>query len=461
LHNLSIFGTSSDAGKSVITALLAKALQKRGFKTAPFKAQNVSNNARVCEDGSEIGVAQYFQADLLGIEKSYRLNPILLKSGSKGKVTLILEGKSKGEISFKEYLKMMDTLKPIIKRSFEDLKRDFDIIVSEGAGSPVELNLMHKDLSNIFMARTFNNKIILVADIERGGVFASIWGVYNLLPKDLQKNLIGVVINKFRGDISFFKEGERIIQEEFKIPVLGVLPYYNFNLFYEDSQSLINYSQNKSPKIRVGIIKLKHLSNFTDFEPLIADREIEVSFCLDNFDYFDVLIIPGSKLTIEDLKELKKNGVFKKLQEYKKPIFGICGGFEMMFENLIDKESVESDGFEKEKGFGFIKDNIIFTKDKITKNQTYKIFGFEIKGYEIRNGKSEKDILYYQNRNVWGTFVHSVFDNDEFRNTFFKNINPFYEGFDFKRYKEKKIENFLNIFEQHIDIDKIIRCLQK
>ncbi len=461
MHNISIFGTSSDSGKSIVTALLAKALQKRGYKTAPFKAQNVSNNARVCDDGSEIGVAQYFQAKILPIKTSYHLNPILLKSGSKGKVTLILKGKAKGEISFKEYLNILDTLKPAVKESFNYLDKNFDIVICEGAGSPVELNLLKKDLSNSFVAKEFKTKIILVADIERGGVFASIWGVYNLLEKEIRENVIGVIINKFRGDISFFKDGIKIIEEKFKIPVLGVLPYFDFNLFFEDSQSILNYSQNKNPKIRVGILKLNHISNFTDFEPLIADSQIEVSFCKGGFEYFDLIIVPGSKLTIEDLKSLKKEGIFKKLKNYKKPIFGICGGFEMMFEKLIDKEGVENSSPIEEEGFGFIKDKIIFKNSKITKAKKYKIFGFTVDGYEIRNAKSLKNILFFEKDNIFGTFVHGIFDDNEFRTHFFKKIDPSYEKFDFKKYKEEKIGKFLEIFEKSIDLDKIERCLQK
>lgn len=460
MHNLSVFGTSSDSGKSLITAFLAKSLSNRGYKTAPFKAQNVSNNARVCEDGSEIGTAQYFQAKIIPIKTSYHLNPILLKSASKGKVSLVLKGKMQGEISFREYLKMMDTLKPAVIDSFKYLDKNFDIVIAEGAGSPVELNLLHKDLSNTFIAKEFKTKIVLVADIERGGVFASIWGVYNLLQEDLRKNVIGVIINKFRGDVSFFKEGIKIIENSFKIPVLGVVPYFDFNLFFEDSQSLLNYVQNKNPKIRVGVLKLKHISNFTDFEPLIADPQIEISFCYGSFEYFDLIIIPGSKLTIEDLRELKRDKIFEKIKSLKKPIFGICGGFEMMFEELIDN-GVENSFFVKEEGFGFIKDKIVFKKEKITKAGRYKIFDFFIEGYEIRNGRSLKNLIYFRENSIWGTFVHGIFDNDDFREYFFKLIDPSYEKFDFQKYKNQKINKFLDIFEKNVDMNKIERCLQK
>ncbi len=246
MNNLSIFGTHSDSGKSTITWLIGRLLQERGLSVAPFKAQNVSNNARVCEDGSEISIAQYFQAEVLGVEPSFVLNPILLKSGRGSLASLIVEGQVVRDKDVREYYRDLDALKPSVQRCFEHVSSRYDCVIAEGAGSPVELNLMDKDLSNIFIATKYKTKIILVADIEKGGVFASIWGVYNLLPKELQKNVIGVIINKFRGDMSLFDEGVRIIEEEFKIPVLGVLPYEPFNLGFEDSASLSNFIQDCS-----------------------------------------------------------------------------------------------------------------------------------------------------------------------------------------------------------------------
>ena len=190
MHNISIFGTSSDAGKSTITFVIAKLLQEEGLRVTPFKAQNVSNNAKVADDNSEIAIAQYFQAkEVLGIETSYHQNPVLLKSGYGSTSSLIIEGKAVEQKDVRAYYRDIDTLKPIVKKNFEYLAKEYDIIVAEGAGSPVELNLMDKDLSNIFIASEFNTKIILVADIQKGGVFASIWGVYNLLPKKLKQNV--------------------------------------------------------------------------------------------------------------------------------------------------------------------------------------------------------------------------------------------------------------------------------
>ena len=268
MKNISIFGTSSDAGKSTLTFVIAKIIQDLGYSVVPFKAQNVSNNSKVCDDNSEIAIAQHFQAEVLGVKTSYHLNPILLKSGRANSASLIVEGKVVSDKDVREYYRDLDLLKPAVDRCFQYLNEQYDCVVCEGAGSPVELNLMDKDLSNIYIADTYNTKIILVADIQKGGVFASIWGVYNLLPKKLQKNVIGVIVNKFQGDMTLFDEGVRIIEEDFKIPVLGVLPYLPFNLGFEDSASLKNFTQNcRNATKKVAVINYPHMSNYNDFEP--------------------------------------------------------------------------------------------------------------------------------------------------------------------------------------------------
>jgi len=445
MKNISIFGTSSDAGKSTITFIIAKLLQDLGHNVAPFKAQNVSNNSHVCDDKSEIAIAQYFQAEVLGLETSYHLNPILLKSGKGSSATLIVEGKVVEQKDVREYYKDLDLLKPAVKRCFEYLDNKYDCLVCEGAGSPVELNLMTKDLSNIFIASNYDTKIILVADIQKGGVFASIWGVYNLLPKKLQKNIIGVIINKFQGDMSLFDEGVRIIQEEFKIPVLAVLPYIPFNLGFEDSQSLVNFKQDCSKaKQKIAVINYPTMSNYNDFEPLITSKDICLEFITSNIslERFDLVILPGSKLVIKDLKWLKQTGLFDQLKSTKQKILGICGGYEMMFENIIDKDAVESDEPSIQKGLGFIDDDIIFIKEKILKKQNYEIFGKFVKGFEIHHGISEKYPLYYEKGNIKGTFVHGLFDDEKFM-----------------KYKKETINTFVNTMKEKIDMKRILKSV--
>lgn len=456
-HNISIFGTSSDAGKSTITFVIAKILQNLGLRVAPFKAQNVSNNSMVCDDGGEIGVAQAFQAEVLNLPISYHFNPILLKIEAKGKSQIILEGKAKKSLSPREYYKNIDKLKPIVKRNFKFLQKNYDVVIAEGAGSPVELNLLKKDLSNYYIAEKFNTKIILVADIEKGGVFASIYGTYALLSKKQRKNLIGVIINKFRGDISLFKEGVEIIEKRFKIPVLGVIPYTPFNLSFEDSQSLLNYTQRvKNPKIRVAVIKFPKMSNFNDFEPLIADNEIELNFISSgDINSYDIIILGGTKSTIEDLRWLKLTNLFNQIRESKKIIFGICGGYQMLFKRIKDIKGVENSPNTIENGFNFFPDEVIFQKEKIVKKGEYRVFGLKVQGFEIHNGVSKH--LYLQKDNIYGTFIHQIFDNDNFRNYLFKKINPTYKGYNYQKYKKRSIKKFITQIEKNLKIKKVIK----
>ncbi len=438
---ISIFGTSSDAGKSTITFILGKIFQEFGLKVAPFKAQNVSNNATVADDNSEIAYSQYFQALALKEKTSWQNNPILLKSGGKNLSYLVLRGKAIKKSSIKDYYKNLDRLKPVVKEAMDGLLSEYDLVVAEGAGSPVELNLMDKDLSNLFIAKEYNSKIIIVADIEKGGVFASVYGVYHLLPKELQKRVAGVVINKFRGDLRLFDEGIRIIEEEFKIPVLGVLPYFEFNLGFEDSQSLKNYSQiqKKEPTKRVGIISYPTISNYNDFEPLIVNPDFFVEFIDYDRDLegFDLVILPGSKLVMRDLRWLKRIGLFDRLKRREKEILGVCGGYEMMFEELIDEDGVESE-IKKEEGLGFIDDRVYFQKEKVVKRGVYDIFGKRVNGFEMHSGVSRRYPLLYQNRNIKGTFIHSLFDDEEFKN-----------------FQTAEIEKFVSKAKEYLDLERV------
>jgi adenosylcobyric acid synthase len=311
--------------------------------------------------------------------------------------------------------------------------------VAEGAGSPVELNLMDKDLSNIYIATEFNTKIILVADIEKGGVFASIYGVYNLLPKQLRDNIIGVIINKFRGDLTLFDIGIDIIEKEFGIPVLGVLPYKPFNLGFEDSQSLLNFKQDCSKSTRkVAIINYPTMSNYNDFEPLLADPNTCVEFISSNIDLssYECIILPGSKLVIQDLQWLKDTALFEQIKKHKKAgnihIIGICGGYEMMFEHIIDNECIEVSQASTVEALGFIDDNIIFQKEKILKCNGHT--------FEIHHGISIKYPNEYKSKNVYGTFKHGLFVDEWF-----------------EIYSRKTIDTFIETMKKRLDIERIIK----
>ena len=441
MHNISIFGTSSDAGKSTITWVIGRILQDTGYTVAPFKAQNVSNNAHVADDGSEIAIAQHFQAKALGVATSWHNNPVLLKSGRGSSASLIVGGKVAADKDVREYYRDLNSLKPIVKEAFETLDKKYDCVIAEGAGSPVELNLMDKDLSNIFIASEYNTKIILVADIEKGGVFASIYGVYHLLPEPLRANVIGVIVNKFRGDMSLFDEGVRIIEKEFGIPVLGVLPYEPFNLGFEDSQSLRNYVQDCSKATRhVAVIAYPTMSNYTDFEPLLADPNTCVEFVSSNIDLsgYECIILPGSKRVMQDLAWLKETGLFIQIQrhyeEEKIHLIGICGGYQMMFECIIDNECVEVQEPTTVNALRFIDDEIRFQKEKILKSDGDK--------YEIHHGTSQKYPHEYKSKNIYGTFSHGLFVDEWF-----------------KSYEKERITAFVEKMKAHLDSERIVQSV--
>ena len=461
MRSLSIFGTSSDAGKSTLAFAITYLLHKRGIKVAPFKAQNVSNNSVVTDiDTGEIAIPQAFAAEAIGLKTTPLFNPILLKSGGASKAHMIINGKSIGDTNVWEYYRNMKKLKPIVKEAFEKLQAEYECIVAEGAGSPVELNLMDKDLSNIYVAKKFDTKIILVADIQRGGVFASVYGVYKLLPNKLRKNVIGVVINKFQGDMRLFDEGVSIIEQHFGIPVLGVVPFRPFNLGFEDSASLMGYSQDLSrASIKVGVIKLPHISNFTDFEPLVVDDEIELSFITTPTEALscDMLILPGSKRVVDDLAWLRERGFEELLCDKKRLIIAICGGYEMLFERLLDDAAVESQVRET-KGLGRFKGDVVFQKEKIVQKGCYKLFGIMCQGYEIHNGTTKKRSK--KKKNLYGTFVHGIFENDALREHLFRKINPHYQGYNFKEYKKSAIADFARHIERHLDMEKIYKEIQ-
>lgn len=461
---LAVFGTSSDAGKTSIVMALCRIFADRGIKVAPFKAQNVSNNSAVTIEGREISRAQCLQAEAARVDPSYRFNPVLLKSHGMSSVQVIVNGLVYKNQSVETYYAKIDTLKNEVKKSFTHLLHEYDLVIAEGAGSPVELNLLHKDLSNTYIANTFNTQNILVADIERGGVFASIYGTLELMDPVMRRNLIGVVVNKFRGNRQFFVEGEKIIKERFGVPVLGVLPFQTLNVDMEDSQSLQNYQQRLSAvKIRIAVIAYPGLSNYNDLDVLMADPEISVEM-INSFRplaQFDMLLLPGSKTVIRDLQWLKQQGLFKEIQTFAKPIFGLCGGFQMLCTTLNDPDALEHDTASTEKGLNFIYDTVTYESPKILRRGYYPLFSFAaIKGYEIHSGRMDKYPLYYQREQITGTHVHGVFDHDAFRRDYFKAINPEYQGYYYAQYRETQIQDFANMVANNLDIEAILNHLR-
>lgn len=461
---LAILGTGSDAGKTSLVMALCRIFADQGLKVAPFKAQNVSNNSAVTQEGREISRAQCLQSEAARVEPSYLFNPVLLKSHGNGSVQVIVNGLVHKKQLIAAYYDEIDELKLQVQQAFSRLQQDYDLVIAEGAGSPVELNLLDKDLSNTFVANTFNTKNILVADIERGGVFASIYGTMALMDPVMRSNLSGVIINKFRGDRRFFDEGEKIIRDRFGVPVLGVLPFRPLNIDMEDSQSLANYQQRLDDvKIRVGVIAYPGLSNYNDLDVLMADPElyIELIHAYRPLNSFDMVLLPGSKTVIRDLQWLKEQGLFKELQQFNRPVFGLCGGFQMLCQSLHDPDMLEHDTASVETGLGFIDDIVVYQSPKLLQRGYYQLFSYTaIKGYEIHCGRMDKYPLYCQSGRFTGTHVHGVFDDDTFRGDYFKAINPDYQGFDFACYREGQIQGFADMVSENLDTDAILQALQ-
>jgi adenosylcobyric acid synthase len=443
---------------------LCRIFADQGLKVAPFKAQNVSNNSAVTPEGREISRAQCLQAEAARVEPSYLFNPVLLKSHGNGSVQVIVNGLVHKKQLITAYYDEIDELKLQVQQAFSRLQQDYDLVIAEGAGSPVELNLLDKDLSNTFVANTFNTKNILVADIERGGVFASIYGTMALMDPVMRSNLSGVIINKFRGDRRFFDEGEKIIRDRFGVPVLGVLPFQPLNIDMEDSQSLANYQQRLDDvKIRVAVIAYPGLSNYNDLDVLMADPElyVELIHAYRPLNSFDMVLLPGSKTVIRDLQWLKEQGLFKELQQFNRPVFGLCGGFQMLCQSLHDPDMLEHDTASVETGLGFIDDIVVYQSPKLLQRGYYQLFSYTaIKGYEIHCGRMDKYPLYCQSGRFTGTHVHGVFDDDTFRGDYFKAINPDYQGFDFACYREGQIQGFADMVSENLDTDAILQALQ-
>lgn len=461
---LTVLGTSSDAGKTTITMALCRILADRGLKVAPFKAQNVSNNSAVTAEGREIARAQCLQAEAARVEASHLFNPVLLKSQGNGSVQVIVDGLVETHQSVADYYDTIAALQSPVERAFKQLQATYDIVVAEGAGSPVELNLLHKDLSNTFIATTFETRSILVADIERGGVFASIYGTLALMSPVMRDNLIGVVINKFRGDRRFFSDGETIIRERFGIPVLGVLPFEALNIDMEDSQSLHNYHQRLNDvKLRIAVIAYPGLSNYNDLDVLMADEELHVSL-IDAYrplDDFDLLLLPGSKTVIRDLRWLKKNGLFDAILTFDNAVFGICGGYQMLCRTLHDPDAIEHDMPCTETGLGFIDDEVVYRYPKILKRGQYALFAHgAVTGYEIHCGRMTNHPLYYRKGRIAGTHVHGIFDNDDFRRDYFQSLHRDYRGYDYPSYRERQIQGFADMTAANLDMTAILQALR-
>ena len=474
-----IQGTSSSAGKSALTAGFLRYFSGRGIDCSPFKPQNMSLNSFVTEDGFEIAVSQAVQSEAAFKKPLRQMNPILIKPSSDTEMHLIVEGKHFGNMNFRDYNRRKDFFLKKAAGSFEFLTGLNDLIIIEGAGSPAEINLFKYDIANMGFAEIYDIPVILAADIERGGVFASLYGTVKLLPPKWRSLVKGFIINKFRGDASILEPGIKQMEKKLKIPCLGVIPHIkNLHIEAEDSLNFkkpgvygrgeANVEDNgRNVRLNIGIIRLNHISNFNEFDPLFFDERLTVGFfdrVPSEEDEFDMIIIPGSKSTAADLAAVKKSGLFDYMKRFEKNkkgiIMGICGGFQMMGERITDPHNLESAAGSVSaggiSGFGFFKTETELSEEKILVNQKYKfkvndnVYGPFLGGYEIHNGRTfflkdysggditagifepaenwsggfspEAGILSKDNRKI-GTYVHGLFGNEIFKDFIIELIN--------------------------------------
>ncbi len=451
-----VAGTSSHSGKSTINAGLCRALARRGKSVAPFKAQNMSNNARavISPDGGwgEMGVSQYVQAKAARVRPTTDMNPVLLKPRGEGESQLVVQGEAVGHFEAGNYYRdRWEEARKAVRSSYERLAEDYNYIVAEGAGSIAEINLQERDLANIETARIADAEILLVGDIERGGVFASLYGTVKLLPGKIRDKVKGTIINKFRGDESLLVPGIDEIEDKLGLPVLGIVPYEDISLPSEDSVSLPSVGErmvwgdddkvSERNAVKIAVPRLPRISNFTDLEPLAREPGVRVVFTeLEaSLDFAEAVVIPGTKNTVDDLVALRESGFFEKLRDFNGYVVGICGGYQMLGETVKNAgvESVDGELNEVE-GVGLLPVVTEFTRAKKVKEVTEDLEGYgpmagastEVTGYEIHMGTStivgrvehplEEESAATDR--VLGTYIHGLFENESPRKKFIDNL---------------------------------------
>lgn len=426
-------GTMSGAGKSLLCAALCRIFKQDGYNVAPFKSQNMALNSYVTRNGMEMGRAQVMQAEAAGIEPDVRMNPVLLKPSSDIGSQVIVLGEVRGQMTATEYYEYKNSLMPEVMKAYNELAEENDIIVIEGAGSPAEINLRENDIVNMGMAEAAGAPVLLAGDIDRGGVFAQLYGTVKLLTEDEQKRIAGLIVNKFRGDIDILAPGLKMVEEKTGIPVLGVIPYIRVDIDDEDSLAPRLSAKSEVKPLDIAIIRIPRMSNFTDFAPLEAHEVIGARYVqsAEELHNPDMVIIPGTKSTMDDLLWMRQNGIesaIQKLASSGTPVLGVCGGYQMMGEKLQDPHHIEGD-LEEMHGMGLLPTETTFTQIKtrtrFTADVKAKDFeGAKLDGYEIHMGESivkGDPFLTLENGKDdgcacgtnFGTYLHGLFDTGE------------------------------------------------
>ncbi|WP_024621208.1 cobyric acid synthase [Metaclostridioides mangenotii] len=496
-------GTASNVGKSIIAAGLCRIFYQDGFAVSPFKSQNMALNSFITEEGLEIGRAQAFQAEAANIKPKADMNPILLKPTGNNSSQVVVLGKPVGDMNSNQYHDYKLDLIEVLKNSFEGLQNEHDIVVMEGAGSAAEINLMDRDISNMKMAEIADAPVILISDIDRGGVFASIVGTLNLMDEIDRSRVKGVIINKFRGRKELIASGVEMLEKIIEIPVLGVVPYSDIKI--EDEDSVTNKFQHKPTRndVHIEVIRTPYMSNFTDFDILETQEDVSLRY-VEHGEFLsnpDIVIIPGTKNTIRDLKYIKSNGYDEQIKSFERKgglVIGICGGYQMLGTSLKDPDLIESDTLEID-GLGLLDIETIFNKDKTTtqvqaeinidtgvylkglKNQS--ISGYEIhmgtsvlgsgsKSFDIIVNKLGKEVCYAEGSvndkgNVVGTYIHGVFDDIDFTRALLNNIREL-KGLEklesniksYRDYKNREYDKLAEFLREHLNIEKIYEIMR-
>ena len=482
--NIMIQGTMSNAGKSLLCAGLCRILRQDGYRVAPFKSQNMALNSFITKDGGEMGRAQVVQAEAAGIEPDVRMNPILLKPTTDVGSQVIIAGQVQGNMRAMEYYRRKREYIPAILEAYNSLASEYDIIVIEGAGSPAEINLKQEDIVNMGLAKLVDAPVLLVGDIDRGGVFAQLYGTVALLEEDEQKRIKGTVVNKFRGDRSILEPGIRILEELCRVPVAGVIPYTHVDIDDEDSLTERFARTTERKLLDIAVIRLPRISNFTDFAPFERYANVSLRYVERVADLHspDMILIPGTKSTIADLKWLRQSGLeaaILKAASAGTLIFGICGGYQMLGRRISDPDRVEAAGTTEIQGLGLLDMDTVFLGEKV-QTQVAGTFdgvtgllsglnGMDYTGYEIHMGCSQEKKPPLQGRsNVYGSYIHGVFDAPGVSDGILKALCA-KKGLDFsalgtfdlQEYKERQYNMLADAVRGGLDMELVYRVINR
>ncbi len=499
---LMILGAGSDVGKSILVAALCRIFRQEGIRVAPFKAQNMALNSFITPEGGEMGRAQVVQAQAAGLTPQVDMNPILLKPSSEVGSQVIVHGKVYGNLTARDYYEHKPKLVRKVMESYRRLAAAYDLIVLEGAGSAVELNLKKNDLVNFSMAKRAGAAVLLAADIDRGGVFAATIGTYYLLTRAERRLLQGFIINKFRGDISLFDSGVTIIEQRTQKRVLGVVPYIKDLLLPQEDSVALERKMGRTVdsaahNVYIGVIRLPHISNYTDFDPLEQEPGVSVSYLdhHDVLDNLDLIILPGTKNTIADLLYLQRTGLEKKIQDFAEHggrVIGICGGFQMLGQAVRDPLGVEGTVPEAA-GLGLLPIVTDMAGEKTTTQVGARFLGLKneaplVAGYEIHMGLTEPtgegraafQIEHRLNEEVslwdgwatpdfriWGSYIHGLFDSDAFRQAWTADLRreKGLEGsasgnYIFEKFQEEQFDRLATVVRGCVDVGYLMKIIQ-